>query len=273
MNIRLKNHPNPFASEVFLEYENYDHIPIHPRNFRSKNLIQIDHFPTMSEWKSIFGMFPFKDKIEFSDYFIRVSSVFLEEELNIILEAYGMPVSAKSKKELERITSLRPVLKKIFLEKNIPVSILIALSDIDTKFLEQLANFLLKPYIKNNIAKEILDHLADMSYEQRNIFLKEIQNITNKITKEGLFFLNRHYKRILHKVKYPAYTAMKKEIDNKLSKIKIPKFMYLGYDPFFEENAIFIKAEIKKIEEISQLKNILGKAENKKILTDILKIL
>ena len=116
---RLQNISDRLAQEVYFPW-NGEMLPIHPTNFTSEHKVNLGAFPSLDEWKGIFRMFPFSNKLEFSKYYQSIHSKLRENELDVILLAYGLKANSKTEDELKTLAALNPILEKLYIEKNLP---------------------------------------------------------------------------------------------------------------------------------------------------------
>ena len=136
-------------------------------------------------------------------------------------------------------------LKELYLQKNIPVSALEILANIELEHLQKLSVLLRPSFIKNKIAKEILLLFIELDQKTQEIYLHEMQDIFDKVSEDGRHFLNYHYKNILYSLRFPIRKALKAELDSVLKKAKPPQGCIIKYDSSFEKNSLQLEMELK----------------------------
>ena len=232
-------------------------LPIHPVNFVSKYKVSLDTFPGLDEWKGIFRMFPFSSRLEFSKYYQNIRDILKDNELEIIMSACSLEANSKTEDELKTLSTLSPVLEKFYIKKNLPVDLLKLLRGVENIILEDVYKYLSKEYIKNNIAKEILRLLIDLRPADQKKLIEEMNQAYQKISKDGLRFLNHHYRRAAYVLRYPRKEKLTAEINRIIRDMKLDSSIRVKFDESLEKTSLSLEIEIYSENDVNKLSSTL----------------
>ena len=253
----LTNKEIAFANQFFIKIKDILY-PIHPIYFESNQKAIINHFPSEEEWRSIFTFFPFKDILAFAQYYNKLEQYLPTEQTDTILKSYNLNPNPKIRNEIKNMIKLNAIAIIFFVEKAVPIDILLNIQNNNSNILDLFAPFLLQPYIKKNIIKEILNEIPELTMKEIEDLIIQFKNVTNEINNDGKHFLNQHYKQIIMEKKYPLYSNLKKEKDNKLNSLKKPSIVRINYNPYFENDDLEIQVIIKNTNDFNTLKDFLN---------------
>ena len=197
-------------------------------------------------------MFPFPHLLDFSDHLSRLRPHLSSGETRIIMEGYGIQGNTAKEKEILKLADLKTPLKKLFLKKNIPPRTLFLLEGFEEKILKELTEMISEPCLKNNVAREIAENFSDLDTRSQREYLQKIKETRKNISKDGLSFLNTHYRDILRSFRFPVREAMKKEMDELVRSVST-KHTKVHYDDQFEESHIRLETHLHSEEEIDEL--------------------
>ena len=183
----------PFAQEVYAKHSD-EMKALHPKGFSNKNFVQLNGLPKAKEWKSIFHMFPFQNLLEYAMYFAKIFAYLSEKQKETLMIAYGLQPNVAKERELFQLATLSTPLKRLFMEKNIPPRLLSLLKPLDYNIIEKLAEILSGTYLKNNVAKEIVELFVDLTLNMQQIFLQKAHQAKQNASKDGLIFLNERFR-------------------------------------------------------------------------------
>ncbi len=256
IDFRLSNTPMPFAQEVYSRYSGKLNA-LHPEGFSSKNFIQLDYLPSAKEWESIFHMFPFKNLLEYSFYFAKISVHLSEKQKTELMIAYGIQANVAKERELLQLADLSSPLQSLFVNRNIPPRLLFPLKFFNYRVIERLAENLSGTYLKNNVVKEIVELFIDLTPSMQEAFLQEVNQAKKNASKDGFSFLNERFRNILYSLRFPTREKIKSEMYNLLKPARAQlKNIKINYDDTFERDYLSLEVSIRSNSEIYELSNI-----------------
>ena len=256
IDFRLPNNVMPFAQEVYARYSN-EIQALHPKGFSNKNFVQLNCLPNAKEWKSIFHMFPFQNLLEYAMYFAKIFAYLSEKQKTTLMIAYGLQPNVAKERELFQLATLSTPLKRLFMEKNIPPRLLSFLEPLDYNIIEKLAEILSGTYLKNNVAKEIVELFADLTLNMQQIFLQKAHQAKQNTSKDGLIFLNERFRSILYSLRFPTREKIKSEMYELLKPVRGRlKNIKINYDDTFEKDYLNLEIHIRSNSEIDELSTL-----------------
>ena len=159
-------------------------------------------------------------------------------------------------------------MKKIY-----PIDLLKLLRDIENTILESMYKYLSKEYIKNSIAKEILWLLIDLRpMEQKNL-IENMNRAYQKISKDGLRFLNQHYRKAAYSLRYPQKEKRTGEINWIIREMKLDSSIQIKFDEFLEKTSLKLEIEIYSENDMIKLSSAIDQKFFREKLKKILYLL
>ncbi len=262
---------NKFSPEVYLKNSLGDSLRLSPLDYTSTHKVFLSSNPSLDEWSSVLALYPIENRISFSRYVLDIKELLSKEALDNLCLAYNGYDYSSQKEDIQYFSKLDTYLSDFFLIKNIPISVLKFYIAYSQEKIKKLHELLLAPFIKNSVAKNILKEYLNLNEEQQTNFFNLSLLQYHKTNKDAYFFLNQSYTKIIHKIKYPTYSALKEKIDSKIASLQLPKNITLKYDSILEEDTMEMNIKFSNSNELLSVNEYL--THHKKKIENIQTIL